>query len=109
MLYLVLALSSGVVGGLIIALMPNVINHLRKYIVLLFSTSGMLFSWKVASLVFGGESVRLSCEVGGMSFCIDPDPLGAIFGLIASTLWLFTAVYSFGYMDEKHKQRTYYT
>lgn len=109
MLYLVLALSSGVVGGLIIALMPNVINHLRKYIVLLFSTSGMLFSWKVASLVFAGESVRLSCEVGGMSFCIDPDPLGAIFGLIASTLWLFTAVYSFGYMDEKHKQRTYYT
>lgn len=109
MLYLVLALSSGVVGGLIIALMPNVINHLRKYIVLLFSTSGMLFSWKVASLVFAGESVRLSCEVGGMGFCIDPDPLGAIFGLIASTLWLFTAVYSFGYMDEKHKQRTYYT
>lgn len=109
MLYLILALSSGVIGGLVIALMPNVINHLRKYIVLLFSASGMFCSWKVASLVFAGESVRLSGELGGLGFCIDPDPLGAIFGLIASTLWLFTAVYSFGYMAEKHKQRTYYT
>ncbi len=109
MLYLVLALSSGIAGGLIIALMPNVISHLRKYIVLIFSASGMLFSWKVAFLVFGGESVRLSVDLGGFSFCLDPDPLGAIFGLIASTLWLFTSVYSLGYMTGKHGQKTYYT
>jgi len=31
-----------------------------------------------------------------------------VFGLIVSTLWLFAAVYSFGYMAGEERQRTYY-
>ena len=60
-------------------------------------------------MVFAGESVRVAGELGGLAFSLDPDPLGAVFGLIASTLWPFTAVYSFGYMAGKHKQRTFFT
>ncbi len=109
MLYLILALSSGIIGGLIVAVIPQVKDRIQKYIVLIFTVFGAYFTWRVAALVFSGESVRLSIELGSFSFCIDPDPLGVIFGLIASTLWVFTAVYSFGYMAGKHKQRTYYT
>ena len=109
MLYLILALSSGIIGGLIVAVIPQVKDRIQKYIVLIFTVFGAYFTWRVAALVFAGESVRLSIELGSFSFCIDPDPLGVIFGLIASTLWVFTAVYSFGYMAGKHKQRTYYT
>ena len=109
MLNLTLALSSGVVGGLIVAVMPRANSRLRNLAVLFFTASGMVFSWRVAQMVFAGESVRIAGEFGGLAWSLAPDPLGAVFGLIASTLWLFAAVYSFGYMSGKHKQRTYYT
>ena len=109
MLALILALSSGVVGGLIVAVMPQARSRLRNLVVLVFSVSGTIFSWQVALMVFAGENFRIVGEFGGLAWSLDPDPLGAVFGLIASTLWLFTTVYSFGYMAGKHKQRTYYT
>jgi multicomponent Na+:H+ antiporter subunit D len=109
MLNLILALSSGVVGGLIVAVMPQTGRRLRNLVVLVFSVSGVVFSWRVAQMVFAGESIRIAGEFGGLAWSLAPDPLGAVFGLIASTLWLFAAVYSFGYMAGKHKQRTYYT
>jgi len=108
MFYLVLAISSGIIGGLLVAAIPKDKNRMRKYIVLIFSALGAFFCWRVAAFVFSGESVELSIELGSLNLYIKPDPLGAVFGLIASTLWLFTSVYSFGYMAGKHKQRTFY-
>ena len=108
MFYLVLAISSGIIGGLLAAAIPKDKNRMRKYIVLIFSALGAFFCWRVAAFVFSGESVELSIELGSLNLYIKPDPLGAVFGLIASTLWLFTSVYSFGYMAGKHKQRTFY-
>ena len=109
MLALILALSSGVVGGLIVAVMPQARSRLRNLVVLVFSVSGTIFSWQVALMVFAGENFRIVGEFGGLAWSLDPDPLGAVFGLIAATLWLFAAVFSFGYMAGKHKLRTYYS
>lgn len=109
MLDLVFALSSGVVGGLIIAMMPKAGKRLRNIVTSIFCASGMIFSWRVSLKVFAGERIRLAGEIGGLPWSFDPDPLGVIFGLIASTLWVFAAVYSFGYMADKQNQRTYYT
>lgn len=109
MLSLIIALFSGAVGGLVVAMIPETKNRLRNYIVLFFAASSTFFTWRTALMVFAGESVRVAGELGGLAFSLDPDPLGAVFGLIASTLWLFTAVYSFGYMAGKHKQRTFFT
>lgn len=109
MLDLVLALLSGAVGGLTIAMMPRASSRLRNTIALLFAVTGMVFSWRVAHMVFAGETIRIAGEIGGLSWSLEPDPLGAVFGLIAATLWLFATIYSFGYMANEKKQRTYYT
>jgi hypothetical protein len=52
MLNLILALSSGVVGGLIVAVIPQTGRRLRNLVVLVFSVSGVVFSWRVAQMVF---------------------------------------------------------
>lgn len=109
MLYLILALLSGMAGALTIGIMPQIKNRIRNILVLFFCSWGAFFSWHVALLVFAGESVRIAGKLAGFSWSLEPDPLGVIFGLIASTLWIFAAIYSFGYMEGKHKQRTYYT
>ena len=108
-MYLMLALLSGVVGGLIVAMMPGIKSRTRNFVVLFFSILGAIFSWRVALLVFSGESVRIAGDIAGFAWSLDPDPLGVIFSLIASNLWVFAAVYSFGYMEGKEKQGTYYT
>ncbi len=109
LLALVLALSSGAVGGLLVAVLPAARSRLRNLVVLFFTVGGILGSWQVARLVWAGERLRLAGQLGGLSFSLEPDPLGVIFGLIASTLWLFTVVYSFGYMAGKAHQRPYYS
>ena len=108
MLYLILALISGVAGGLLVLLTGRNRHSLRNFINLFFSASADYLCWRVAFLVFAGERGRFGWKPGELQWSLDPDPLGAVFGLIASTLWLFAAVYSFGYMAGKERQRTYY-
>lgn len=109
MLYLVLALLSGVIGALIVGMMPKVRNRIRNILVLIFCLCGTFFTWITAILIFSGKSVSIGAKIAGLPWSIKPDPLGIVFGLIASTLWLFAAIYSFGYMEGKHKQSTYYS
>ena len=109
MIILILALLSGVVGGLIVAAVPKANNRIRNLVVLIFTAMGTIFSWRIAKIIFSGGNIKIGGEFGGLAWSIAPDPLGVLFGLIVSTLWLFAAVYSFGYMEGKHKQGTYYT
>ena len=109
MIDLVLALLSGAVGGLIIAFMPQCGSRLRNVVALSSSAAGAIFSWRVAGAVLAGRTIRIAGTNGGLAWSLHPDPLGVVFALIASTLWLFAAVYSFGYMAGEERQRTYYT
>jgi len=65
--------------------------------------AGMLTTALVASLlpmVLAGdvvESSRLPL-LAGVSLHLRADPLGLLFALVASTLWLLTSIYSVGYM-----------
>ena len=108
MLDLILALLSGAVGGLLIALTPRAHSRLRNIVALMFSVAGTVFSWRVAGAVLAGRTIRITGEMAGLAWSLCPDPLGAVFGLIVSTLWLFAAVYPLVYGGE-HKHRTYYT
>ena len=109
MLFLILALLSGVVGGLIVAAIPESRERLRNLIVILFTALGTLSCWVVGISAFSGQSIMLVGHIAGFTFSLGPDPLGALFGIIASSLWMFAAVYSFGYMSEKKRHRTYFT
>lgn len=109
MLDLILALLSPSVGGLLIALTPRAHSRLRNTVALMFSAAGTVFSWRVAGAVLAGQTIRITGDMAGLAWSLCPDPLGAVFGLIVSTLWLFAAVYSFGYMASEQKHRTYYT
>ncbi|MGI6039206.1 MAG: proton-conducting transporter membrane subunit, partial [Eubacteriales bacterium] len=109
MLFLILALLSGVVGGLIVAAIPESRERLRNLIVILFTALGALSCWVVGISAFSGQSIMLVGHIAGFTFSLGPDPLGALFGIIASSLWMFAAVYSFGYMSEKKRHRTYFT
>lgn len=109
MINLILALLSGVVGSLLVIMMPGISQRIRNMIVVLFALLAMVFSWRVGLLVFAGENIKIAGEFAGFSWQIQPDPLGVVFALIASSLWLFALIYSFGYMEGKDRQTTYYT
>ena len=55
-------------------------------------------------------AVVLAEPIPGLSLAISAEPLGVLFGLIASFLWIVTTVYSIGYMrghGEAHQTRFY--
>ncbi|MFT5448970.1 MAG: multicomponent Na+:H+ antiporter subunit D [Gammaproteobacteria bacterium] len=69
----------------------------------------------VASLVprlLSGETLRLVIAepIAGLPLMLEVEPLGMIFALIASGLWIINSVYSIGYMrgnNERHQTRFY--
>ena len=108
MIDLLLALFSGVVGGLLLAVLPKATGTLRQMVALVFCALGAFFTWRVALAVFAGEGPRLAANIGGFTFSLHPDPLGALFALLVSTLWVFALLYSFGYLATGRHERTYY-
>lgn len=105
---LILALMSALIGVLLILFIPGENKKLRNSMVFLSVLLAMAFSWRVGLMIFAGKSIGLEIELGRFVWSLRPDPLGAVFGLIASTLWLFTAAYSFGFMGNKERQHTFY-
>ena len=87
---------------------PNV----REAVTLI--TAGILFLLvlSVAPTVLDGgrPSVTLYEFLPGLSFAFEVEPLGLLFALIASFLWIPNSVYSIGYMrahHEEHQTRFY--
>ena len=74
---------------------------------------GILSFWgaiEVTRSVLNGEepSIEIIQLAEGLSIGFKITPLGAIFGLVASCLWIFAAIYSIGYMrgnNEKNQTR----
>ncbi|MFQ5784450.1 MAG: monovalent cation/H+ antiporter subunit D family protein [Alphaproteobacteria bacterium] len=77
-------------------------------------TAGVLFAL-VASLVpeviDGGRPGAVLVEIfPGLALAFKVEPLGLLFALVASTLWIATTLYSIGYMrgnNEQHQTRYY--
>ncbi|MFV1986040.1 MAG: monovalent cation/H+ antiporter subunit D family protein [Gemmatimonadota bacterium] len=106
-----LVLSLPLVGALAILVLGRRPN-LRETATLV--TGGALFS-VVASLVpavMAGERPTLTCFeiLPGISIEFTLEPLGMLFALVASGLWVVTSVYSIGYMRAHHErnQTRYY-
>ena len=77
-------------------------------------TGVILLALSVTVFVAVGEGQRpgylLFDVIDGLPIAFQAEPLGAMFGVIASGLWLVNSIYSIGYMrggNEKHQTRFY--
>ena len=99
----------GSIGILITGKIPN----LRETVTL--TTAVILFlvvSTLVPTVMAGGRpSVTLLELVPGLNINFTVEPLGMLFGLVASGLWIINSIYSIGYMrghNEKNQTRFYF-
>ncbi|MDX1452311.1 MAG: monovalent cation/H+ antiporter subunit D family protein [Oleiphilaceae bacterium] len=80
--------------------------NLREAVTL--TTAGILFTVVLAitDLVFSGTPMRLHVVdlFPGIGLSFDVEPLGVLFALVASFLWIITSIYAIGYMRGHHEQ-----
>ena len=74
------------------------------------ATFGIVASIVPATLAGDVYVTRLGTLVPGIELTLSADPLGMIFALVASLLWLVTSFYSIGYMRglDEHSQTRYF-
>ncbi|SEK54441.1 cation:proton antiporter [Haloferax larsenii] len=104
----VLAAAVGVIFIVALNRRPNLREGAT--IVSSVSTLGIVASM-VPGVLDGTTYVTdLGAFVPGVSFTLTADPLGMIFGLLASLLWVVTSFYSIGYMRglDEHSQTRYF-
>jgi len=106
-----LALAIPTAGAALIALAGRWPN-LREAITLITALSLLFVVATLAPEVMAGErpSVTLFSILPGLSVAFTVEPLGMLFSLIASSLWIVNSIYSIGYMrgnNEKHQTRFY--
>ncbi len=103
---IIAALLIPTVGAGLIALTGSVPN-LREAVTL--ATSGLLFLTVMVLLgrVLDGELPTTGAvEIfSGVKFGFTIEPLGMIFGCVASTLWIVNSIYSIGYMRGNNEPR----
>jgi multicomponent Na+:H+ antiporter subunit D len=106
-----LALLVPFAGAVLIALCGRQPN-LREAVTL--TTAGVLFVvvlTLLSQLQSGGvPAVHLLQVLPGLDLALEIEPLGMMFGLIASGLWIVNSIYSIGYMrgNNEHKQTRFY-
>jgi len=87
---------------------PNV----RESATLLFGVLLLAGNLQLAARVMAGQRPELDLlrVLPGLDLAFRVEPLGMLFGLVASGLWIVTTFYSIGYMrghDEQHQTRFY--
>lgn len=102
---MLLAILVPLVGAVAIGLLGRWPN-LREGALL--TTAGALF-WVVLGLypevVAGGTLSHTLIEVlPGLVFELEVEPLGMVFALVASSLWILTSLYAIGYMRGHHEK-----
>ena len=86
--------------------------NLRETITLVTATTLFGLATQLVDPVVNGAgaSLVLAEPLPGLQIAFDVEPLGLIFTLLASLLWLVTSVYSIGYMrgNDEPRQTPYY-
>jgi|MEHZ01.3.fsa_nt_MEHZ010975018.1_1 multicomponent Na+:H+ antiporter subunit D len=99
----------GSIGILLTSKIPN----LRETITLLTALSLFLIVASLTPTILAGgrPTVTLLELLPGLSISFTVEPLGMLFGLVASFLWIVNSIYSIGYMrghHEKNQTRFYF-
>lgn len=82
------------------------IPNLRETCTLLISSVLFYAMCQLASLVFSGERPEWSMGemMPGFEIAFKVEPLGMLFALVASGLWILTTIYAVGYMRGHHEK-----
>ena len=104
----VLLPAAGVLGIVASRRAPDVREGVT--VVTALATFGVVASLVPATLAGTTHVTRLGTLVPGVELTLRADPLGMIFAMVASLLWLITSFYSIGYMRglDEHSQTRYF-
>lgn len=108
---ILLALGAPLIGALGIAATGRWPNA-RETVTLAAAAALLAVVLGVLRLTLAGAPVELTLiePVPGLPLAFRVEPLGMIFALVASSLWIVNSIYSIGYMrgnDEPHQTRFY--
>lgn len=108
---IVLALTIPLVGAFVIPLF-HASPNLRETATLVTAGSLALATWSLLPHVLAGgrpEVVDIAV-VPGLAIAFAVEPLGMLFALVASTLWIVNSIYSIGYMrgNDEPRQTSFY-
>jgi len=88
------------------------IPNLREAVTLIAAALLALTTWHLYPLVAAGArpDVLVVKVVPGLEFAFAIEPLGLVFALVASSLWIVNSVYSIGYMrgNDEPRQTQFY-
>ncbi|MCX5512171.1 proton-conducting transporter transmembrane domain-containing protein [Kaistia algarum] len=108
---LILALAIPGAGALAIALLSRFPNW-REAATLAAAVGLFITVCDLLVGVLNGErpALHLATLAPGLELALHIDPLGMLFGIVASTLWVANSVYSIGYMrgNDEPRQTTFY-
>lgn len=110
---IIAAMALPLIGGLLIVLLGERNSNLREFVTLITSVLLFIIVAGLTADVMAGQTPGFSAfeMVPGLSIAFKVEPLGQIFALIASGLWIINSIYSIGYMrgnNEKNQTRFYF-
>jgi len=99
-------------GAFLIVLQDRYPN-IREAVTLVTAACLILVVLTILPAVYAGDRPGFTAFeiLPGLPFAFEAEPLGMLFALVASGLWLVTSFYSIGYMraHHEHKQTRFYT
>jgi multicomponent Na+:H+ antiporter subunit D len=106
-----LTIACPLAGAALIAMLDRRPNQ-REAMTLLTAAALLALVVRVWFALQAGESPAMVLveTLPGLPLALAVEPLGMLFALVASTLWIVTSIYSIGYMrahHEKHQTRFY--
>ncbi|MEE9610806.1 MAG: proton-conducting transporter membrane subunit, partial [Desulfatiglandales bacterium] len=108
----VLAIAVSFFGTLLI-IASHKRPNLREFWTFVIALTKFGIIWSMVPLVLNKTSIvfNLVDVLPGVGIAFRVDPLGMIFALVASSLWIVTSVYSIGYMRslKEHSQTRYFS
>jgi len=102
---ILVAMGLPLVGMILVALTGRNPN-LRETITMLtaFATFGVVLTLLPDVMAGGQPEVVVATLLPGLALAFKVEPLGMLFALVASGLWIVTSVYAIGYMRGHHEE-----
>ena len=92
--------------AILLVLLTGKFPNIREGCTLVIASLLFLFNCNLATYVFDGERPgwNLGQMMPGFELAFSVEPLGMLFALVASGLWVLTTVYAIGYMRGHHEK-----